>query len=130
MTDSELLAYSHVQVGIDECTSCHELTTMEEVHSDVMPTQTFVKTRKYPQEFCLGCHGTYADLIALTADSTVFEATDGRYFNPHEPPTEEHDENVDCYKCHKVHTTFDPITYCYGCHHAGELSSCNTCHDH
>lgn len=125
-TDSNLSASVHGQEGYGDCVNCHSLETLEEAHQGAMDIPEYIPL-KLPQSACLACHGTYEDLIALTKDSTVFETPDGTFVNPHTQPTETHQENVECYSCHKMHSEPDPKGYCYTCHHTGDLT-CYTCH--
>jgi len=130
MTDSALLVYMHVQEGEDECTDCHELTTLEIVHATVLPAQTADTERPLPQAFCLNCHETYADIAKLTVNSTVLTDANGTVVNPHDVPlTPGHvTANVtECSNCHKMHKTYDAINYCYRCHH-DFVFECGTCH--
>jgi len=126
LKDANLSAYVHVQEGY-VCLDCHELAVLEDVHKDADLNATSIKALRFPKEFCLSCHGSYSALIKLTTDSIAFEDPEGNYINPHEQPSETHTENVECYSCHKMHKTYNPINYCYGCHHAGVLE-CGTCH--
>ena len=82
------------------------------VHRDVNPNATSIEEREFPKEFCLGCHGSYANLIVLTKDSTALSDIADTVVNPHDS----HQGEVDCYNCHKMHRTVKPINYCYTCH--------------
>ena len=130
MTDSTLLGYAHSQAGFDNCTDCHDVSTLEEVHIDVMPDDTYVKVLRYEQAFCLGCHGSLESLAALTVDSIVLTDSNGTVVNPHDLP--QSDSHVsfkvnECYNCHKMHKSYEAIDYCYGCHHK-QVFECGTCH--
>jgi cytochrome c-type protein NrfB len=120
LSDSELSAYTHAQAGLT-CLDCHELTALEQVHENADPNANEVVERKFPNEFCLKCHGSYQSLTELTKDSTVFEGT-----NPHDT----HLGEVECYSCHGIHKTSKGIQYCYSCHHPEALftQGCE-CHD-
>ena len=126
MTDSSLLAYAHAQAGLDQCLACHELADLEEAHDRPATVPDFI-ARQYSQDSCLKCHGTYESLAELTADSTIFEKPDGSFANPHQWQGEPHEENIECYNCHKIHIEWDTTRYCYSCHHTEDLE-CYTCH--
>ena len=111
MQDSNLMGYVHAQKGF-VCLNCHEQGVLEEVHRGANSNATAIKERKFSKEFCLGCHGSYAALTALTKDSTELTAVADEAVNPHDS----HLGEVDCYYCHKMHKEFKPINYCYDCH--------------
>jgi hypothetical protein len=130
MTDSSMHASVHAAAGVDNCTSCHDAAALRESHVNVKPGEmTFVKARRYPQEFCLRCHGTYADLAERTADSKALTDDKGRVINPHDiPKTPKHERLTECSNCHKEHKKNpDVMRNCSGCHHTGEFS-CGECH--
>lgn len=130
ITDSAMHVSVHIKVGVDKCTSCHDAAALKESHANVVPGETkFVKARRYPQDFCLKCHGTYADLGKRTVNSKVLTDTKGRLVNPHDiPKTPKHGRVAECGNCHKEHKKNpDVIRYCAGCHHTGEFS-CGKCH--
>ncbi len=128
--DPSLSAYAHAQAGHEDCEDCHGLTNLQEAHKGPMTVPPSYFSRNYTQDFCLACHGTYQDIALLTAGSTAFETPAGDFINPHERVDENHADNVECYSCHKSHSAYDAINYCYNCHHERELISCNNCHDH
>jgi hypothetical protein len=131
MTNSEMHASAHAGKGIGNCASCHDPAALKESHANVKPGETkFVKARRYPQAFCLKCHGTYADLARRTANSKALTDTKGRVVNPHElPKTPDHAKSAECSICHKEHKKKpDIVKYCQGCHHTGEFLACNKCH--
>ena len=130
MTDSSMHASVHAAAGVDNCTSCHDAAALSESHVNVIPGETaFVKARRYPQEFCLRCHGTSADLAERTSNSKVLTDDKGRVVNPHDiPKTPKHKKLAECSVCHKEHKKSpDVMRNCSGCHHSGEFS-CGGCH--
>jgi hypothetical protein len=131
MTDSTLHASSHAKKGISKCTSCHGAALLKESHANVKPGETrFVKARRYPQDFCLKCHGNYTDLAKRTANSKALMDTKGHVVNPHDvPKTPDHGKLAECSNCHKEHKkNQDAMQYCVGCHHTSEFINCNKCH--
>lgn len=131
MTNSEMHASVHAKKGIGKCTICHDPAALKESHANVKPGETrFVKARRYPQTFCLKCHGTYADLAKRTANSKVLTDPKGHVVNPHDvPKTPDHAKLAECSICHKEHKNKPEIMkYCQGCHHTGEFLACNKCH--
>ena len=111
MQDSSLMVYNHAQKGF-VCLDCHEQGVLVEVHGGVNSDATSIKERKFSKEFCLACHGSYANLIALTKDSTEFTVIADEAVNPHDT----HLGEVDCYYCHKMHKKVKATNYCYDCH--------------
>lgn len=111
MQDSSLMVHVHAQKGFG-CLNCHEQGVLVEVHRSADSTATSINERKFPKESCLKCHGSYANLIALTKDSTELTVIADEAVNPHDT----HLGEVDCYYCHKMHKKFKPINYCYDCH--------------
>jgi hypothetical protein len=76
MNDVTLLAYQHAAAG-EKCTDCHQPAVLQESHKNI--TLAMPETpQKYPQPFCLDCHGSYEALIALTGTSTVFTTPEGK----------------------------------------------------
>ncbi len=133
LTDSTMHASVHAKKGIGECTICHDPEALKTSHANVKPgAPNFVKPRRYPKEFCLKCHGTYADLAKRTAGSKTLTDLTGHVFNPHDlPKPPKHEDNMDeCSNCHKEHKKNPAVAqYCGGCHHTGEYINCNTCHE-
>ncbi len=111
LQDSSLKVNVHAQKGFG-CIFCHEQEVLVEVHRGVDSTATSINERKFPKQSCLKCHGSYANLIALTKDSTELTVIADEAVNPHDT----HLGEVDCYYCHKMHKKFKPIDYCYDCH--------------
>lgn len=111
LQNSSLMVSAHAQKGF-VCLSCHEQELLAEVHEDLDPSTTSIEERMFPQEFCLGCHGSYTDLITLTEDSEALTSIVNVAVNPHDS----HEGEVDCYYCHKMHETVKPVDYCFGCH--------------
>ena len=125
--DSSLPVYGHARAGVGQCTDCHAVSVLAETHRSVRPEDTLVAERRYSNDTCLVCHGSYDALARLTAGSTVFKTPAGKTINPHLSPTSTHDSDVECWRCHKLHQTVDPVDYCAKCHHARVLE-CGTCH--
>lgn len=129
LRDSKLLAYGHAKVGLNKCYNCHDRSALKGTHSSVRTGETDVKARKYPQGNCLKCHGTYEGLAAKTANSKVLKDTKGTVVNPHDLPNNYGHKNIkECYNCHKMHRTQDPVEYCYNCHHERTFDACKSCH--
>lgn len=125
MESSVLTISAHAQAG-QKCTDCHDLETLKEAHKGGSTVPGALNVTM-PKEMCLECHGTYEELAARTTDSTVLQKKDGSYVNPHVRPNENHQDNVECYRCHKMHMEYDNKAECLSCHHTGELT-CYTCH--
>ncbi|WP_072774153.1 cytochrome c3 family protein [Desulfitobacterium chlororespirans] len=125
MQNTKLTISVHAQEG-QNCVDCHGLATLQEAHQGATTVPGNITVRM-PKEMCFQCHGSYEELAALTADSTVLPKKDGGYANPHVRPNENHDADVECYKCHKMHKEYDNRAECLSCHHTGELT-CYTCH--
>ena len=125
LADSSCLAYAHAQAG-NTCIDCHEQDVLQEKHQVPVEVPESITLRMTKEE-CFECHGSMEEIIARTADSTVFQTVDGNYINPHVTPSETHEADVQCYSCHRMHITYDSRGYCYSCHHTGELT-CYTCH--
>jgi cytoskeletal protein RodZ len=121
LKDTALSGAKHAAVGI-KCLDCHNTAALQDAHKDVIgaaPVPKFI----YTSALCFKCHVSYSSLINLTKDSNVFKTPDGKTINPHDT----HKGQVECYECHKMMTQFNPITYCYACHHA-QVLECGTCH--
>jgi diadenosine tetraphosphatase ApaH/serine/threonine PP2A family protein phosphatase len=126
--DPKLLASLHAVASVAKCEACHGAATLQAVHAIPMSVPPADLMRKYSNEFCLKCHGSYADLATATKDSKVFQTPEGVSLNPHLPPTPAHEQNPSCNSCHKMHASHDPISYCYTCHHEQKLTNCKECH--
>lgn len=130
MTDSDLLASKHAKSGHDKCMDCHEPALLKKTHAQIPSDDNTVQPRKYPQDFCLKCHGTYAELAQRTADKPGFKDKKGiKSYNPHDLPQGEGHKSVkECSNCHKMHkASYNPINYCFSCHHK-RIFECGTCH--
>ena len=125
--DPNLPAYAHAQAGYGDCVNCHDAETLKETHKNATGAPANSIPLRLPQSTCLACHGTYEKLAELTKDSTAYETPEGTYVNPHVPPSDTHEQNVECYNCHKIHRDYDLQGYCNQCHHTGDLT-CYTCH--
>jgi hypothetical protein len=128
MAKSALVVNAHaVKAGLAKCTDCHPASVLQEAHQGVKPGEVPLSDLRFPNDFCLKCHGDYAALAKLTANSTAFITPSGESINPHLQPTDTHDTSVECWRCHRFHAAFEPISYCYDCHHTKELI-CSKCH--
>ncbi|MDR1183278.1 MAG: hypothetical protein LBK67_00595 [Coriobacteriales bacterium] len=97
---------------------------------------------------CHGCHGTDAELMAVTSG---YVTVDNEAVNPHHPvdrketdPKQTHASTdaalLRCSVCHGTHDLpYDPdaltvkeasVSYCYrACHHQGNFKPCWECHE-
>lgn len=131
MTNPAMHASAHEKKGIGQCTTCHSPASLKESHANVKPGETkFVKARRYPQDFCLKCHGTYAQITKRTEGRKSLMDTKGKIVNPHDlPKVAQHGKLTECSVCHKEHKEkTDIVRYCQGCHHTGEFLACSKCH--
>jgi hypothetical protein len=89
------------------CIDCHEPTLeqqMEELEIYISGDyETPLKQRRFDQEWCLRCHGSYEEIAEQPA---VLEMER----NPHGS----HYGELDCRICHKMHQTSE--LYCASCH--------------
>lgn len=124
MKNDKMLMSKHAAVT-PKCSSCHKEADMATAHAKVTKAPgKFFRQRKYPNEMCQGCHGSYDRLADKTKDRSAFKTTHNELINPHKPT---HGQ-VECFNCHKMHKDKPPIEYCYGCHHPRQLSNCKDCH--
>jgi len=128
LEDTNLLAYAHVQQGLD-CLDCHELEVVEQVHEEAVPG-TRIKGRSVEMEFCFDCHipnehTSYEEIISRTQDYII----ENEEINPHEPHVGlEETGQYECFYCHQMHKESPLINGCYVCHHQRSFESCSTCH--
>ena len=129
MKNDTLLACKHAKAGTGDCTSCHAGESLKKAHEQASETKAVIRARRYPQEFCLKCHGTVEDLAKKTANSKVLTDEKGRTVNPHDlPKTPAHKKAEECANCHRMHKPpMEPKDFCYGCHHKKEFA-CTSCH--
>ncbi len=136
LTDPACLAGIHAANG-NTCQTCHaDESDLAVVHegANAEKAQKVTKLRKtgIKQDACLGCHGSYDDLAAKTADSTVLTDSEGKTVNPHALPANEDHSETTCASCHVMHTkksvSETAPEYCISCHHAN-VYACHTCHD-
>ncbi|NTW29031.1 MAG: ammonia-forming cytochrome c nitrite reductase subunit c552 [Coriobacteriia bacterium] len=105
----DLLAATHAKANI-ACLDCHEPKISEQL-SEVKEYVTGNYKTPLPfakigtREFCLRCHGSYADLAAKTKD---YDTASGR--NPHDS----HNGDLPCSTCHRVHQQSQ--LFCSQCH--------------
>jgi nitrate/TMAO reductase-like tetraheme cytochrome c subunit len=130
LEDSNLLAYTHVQEGL-ECEDCHEQEAIRQTHEEIVPGQR-VSMLTVQNSFCFDCHvdnehASYEQVIERTMDYTV----DGQQINPHDPHANVKgmSEQYECTRCHQMHKESPLIQGCYSCHHSGTLESCTACHE-
>lgn len=130
LEDVNLLAYDHVQEGLD-CLDCHnDLEAVEQVHEEAVPGKRIVG-KTVEMEFCFDCHLDNEH----TSYEQVMERTEGYIIedlevNPHDPhPDAEEVKPIECSNCHQMHEESPLITACYSCHHSGTLENCSVCHD-
>jgi hypothetical protein len=129
MKDEKLLIGVHVRAGIDNCSSCHDVPSLKEIHVNAVAPKPVIRQRRYPSEFCLNCHGTRGDLAKKTANTRVLTDVKGRVVNPHDlPKTPTHAKAGECANCHRMHKpSVNSAEFCYGCHHKREFA-CAECH--
>jgi cytochrome c553 len=136
MQDTKLLAGLHAKAKVAKCSKCHNEETLKQTHANVTGPKTIIKARRYPQSFCLSCHGSIEQLAKETANSKSLTDLKGRAVNPHDlpkTPTHEQSKIDECANCHKMHKQpvsempVNAMAYCTGCHHKQEFS-CNNCH--
>ena len=113
MQDATLLAYAHAQKEL-VCLDCHDAAALQPLHDTGGTDTSQLKERKYPNEFCFGCHvpnehTSYQEVIERTEDYTV----DNLKINPHDS----HLGEVNCRICHKMHRESED--YCALCHSWG-----------
>ena len=111
---------------------------MSPANATVLAAQTVDKPSKAQ---CLGCHGPFEKLTAVTDKYT---APSGEKISPHRfvPHDSKKDEDVpECTNCHTAHA-LDPlpthgsvdlskvdVKWCYeSCHHEKNFTSCKECH--
>jgi cytochrome c nitrite reductase small subunit len=109
LEDVNLLAYTHVQEGL-ECLDCHNgVEAVKQVHEEAVAGEP-IPERKVEMEFCFDCHfdnehTSYEQIVELTAD---LEEEVGA--NPHDS----HYGQMECRLCHKMHKESED--YCAQCH--------------
>ena len=102
MTNEDTLVYAQYTQDTSEdvdvtCFSCHDVETLQELFLSVDTEEIdeeLATMLKYAKTTCLVCHGSYAELIELTAD---LELEEWYYLNPHETPesiTYNHTANI------------------------------------
>jgi len=102
------LDYKHGEMSIS-CQTCHDRTvteSMEELVSYANDDYTFpLRERKLPKEECFKCHGSFEEIIPLTAPKVT-----GLERNPHDS----HKGELECGICHNMHR--DSVDACSECH--------------
>jgi cytochrome c nitrite reductase small subunit len=136
LEDTNLLAYAHVQEGLD-CLDCHEEGALEQLHEEAVPGKS-IRGKTVEMQFCFDCHmdnehTSYEQLIGRTEDYVA----DGQNINPHDP----HADVVlgpknemynlgpyECSDCHQMHEESPLTEGCYDCHHSNTFEACSNCH--
>jgi hypothetical protein len=102
------LDHNHAKEDIT-CTECHKTTLVGSATELISYLKGDYKTpmreRKVSMEECFECHGTYEEMIPLTAPEVL-----GAERNPHDG----HWGRLECSICHNMHR--DSVDYCAGCH--------------
>jgi len=109
LKDTTLLVYTHAQMWV-ACLDCHDAAALQETHAGAGTDTSQLKERKYPNEFCFGCHGpnphrSYEQVKQLTA-----HLEEEVKANPHDS----HYGEMNCRICHKMHRESED--YCAQCH--------------
>lgn len=123
--------------GQATCIQCHTdepvLSTAHEgiTFGDKPASKPTVET--VPEQTCVDCHGTLAEMAVITAGSTALTDSNGTTVNPHERPAgQTHEENpatcTDCHNNHSKNLEKDAMKYCATCHHRG-VFTCGNCHE-
>lgn len=141
----------HAAAGVT-CLDCHKPTLQEQVNELIVHVkgdfQNPLRQLEVPNEFCFDCHianehMTREAIIERTQDYSIY----GEEVNPHavildptkpiDPHNNPHDEpgvsedQLECFRCHRMHRTSPGSTYCNRCHHEHNFNSCTTseCHE-
>ena len=129
--ESDFLDNAHWRVteGPVKCKDCH-ITTLDQIALEGINFITGnyeipLVQRKYQQEFCLSCHGSYEEIKELTkglaTKGVIFDVNENRYreveFNRHDS----HYGEIDCWVCHKAHRAQEDYCALVGCHAGIEL---------
>jgi nitrate/TMAO reductase-like tetraheme cytochrome c subunit len=156
-TGMPFLANDHAKNG-EACLNCHKPELQQQVSELIKyvttDTSAPLAQRKFPDSFCLACHGTREEVAAKTADYTVklvdipqsyldtfkkagYAFTSTVKINPHTVPvasgaTDPHVAGGPlpaCNNCHSMHHDSAGIDYCYSCHHTQTFAPCSICHN-
>ncbi|MDR0499994.1 MAG: cytochrome c3 family protein [Coriobacteriales bacterium] len=131
-TDLDCAYSRHLTV---DCITCHTNAegALAKAHANIANAKqpTKLKRTSVSQTVCMSCHDA-SELVELTAQSGVLTDKNGKVVNPHDiPALPDHQQNVDCVSCHKMHqnTPREEIArgVCTGCHHE-DIYECGTCH--
>lgn len=135
---SDSMAHAHGQAGVT-CLHCHEPTIQEQLQELAIfvsgDYQLPLNERQFEIAWCLRCHehDSYLSVAERTRDYTV----SGIVVNPHQRtvdfdnllnPHATGKGEIECQECHKAHRESPGIEYCYGCHHCGQFTGCEECH--
>lgn len=117
------------------CIICHaDGTGLKKAHEGAAPEgakKAKLRDTAIDEQACFGCHGSYEELAAKTADTAVLTDAQGTVVNPHARPAGEGHADTTCADCHQLHTG-EPVQetapeYCITCHHTNDYQ-CHTCH--
>lgn len=134
-SDSACVASKHSQFA-DSCETCHNdeaglQKAHEKVKADSRKKSAKLKRTEIGREVCLPCHDE-AGLAQATAESTVLTDAEGVVVNPHDVPSSESHDALNCSDCHKQHAgegvAETAPQVCKNCHH-DNVYQCGTCHD-
>ena len=133
MEDTACAASAHASQG---CAGCHaDASGLEAAHADVAMGDRApkrLKSTSVEEATCPGCHGSYEELAARTADSSALTDKSGTVVNPHDLPESGDHGGIACNDCHSVHEAAPAADtaaeYCRSCHHM-DVYECGTCHE-
>ncbi len=132
------MAHAHGQAGVT-CLHCHEPTIPEQIQELTIYVlgdyQIPLSERGFEVDWCVRCHehDSYQSIATRTQDYAV----GGVVVNPHGrtvdfdnllDPHATGQGQIECQECHKAHRESPGIEYCYGCHHCGQFTGCEECH--
>lgn len=129
-----IYTHYHNSAGVRvTCFSCHEEDVLRRLYLLCEEDANYNREMQKSLETCLVCHSSFERLAELTADYADFVDSAGNSANPHiyGGGIAPGHTAAPCLRCHdSMHSvaTYDPVNYCYGCHHTGLFQSCSTCH--
>lgn len=127
--------YIHAQDG-STCIACHNDEAVLAQSHDGVTTESKLPSRLKKSEVsndtCLSCH-VRDEIAAATADYEGLTDYQGRVGNPHDLPSTDGHNALECVDCHDMHVEGADIAQsaydtCLSCHHSGEWE-CGTCHE-
>jgi hypothetical protein len=154
--NSPLLANDHAKNNVI-CLDCHEAKINQQVSELITyatkDTSAPMTQRKFPDSFCLKCHGTRDEVAEKTKDYTItlndvpenildtfskagYQFTKTVSINPHTIPVASNAANPHepggtlpaCNNCHSMHREQPDLNYCFSCHHTKTFAPCTICH--